>query len=461
MQNSKKHTERYKKLTEDKMYPLLWKMAIPAMIGMMVNSVYNMTDVFFVGLLRRTELVAAVGIVYSFTSLIQAIGFWFGYGSGNSAARKIGSGNVKEAENVISVAILLTIIVGAGIMCISLFFLTPLAEFLGADVSAELMDATIPYLRITLISVPVMLAANVLYNVLRLQGGARDSMLGMLTGMVLNIILDPILILGFHMGVSGAAIASLFGQIGGLIFLIVCAGRNGNVSGNLKAMAFKAVYVREILIGGAPNFARQGISSVAMVLLNQAAGRYGECGVAGTTVALRVISLVYALVIGFGQGYQPICLINYGAGKVERVKEGFYKALLTMTVFLSAAAVILFLRVENVVQLLTQDEEAIRVAIDILKAQCLIFPFMGYYILIGMFLQNTGRFGLATLVTVAEDGLFLIPATFLMPALLGYNGFVWCKSIAGIAAFLFSLVLGVQVLKGMISERSLKWKSMC
>ena len=155
----------------------------------------------------------------------------------------------------------------------------------------------------------------------------------------------------------------------------------------------------------------------------------------------------YALVIGFGQGFQPICLVNYGAGKYGRIKEAFRDALITATVFLIIAAMIILFKAEGLVTVFTEDEAAGRIAADILKAQCAVLPFMGYYILIGMFLQNIGQFTRATLVTVAENGIFLIPAVFIMPVLLGYKGFVWCKPAASIGALAFSLFIGTRIWK--------------
>lgn len=445
MRDYDKQNERHKRLTEEKLYPLLWRMAIPSMIGMMVSAVYNMTDTFFVGLLNRSDLTASVGIVFSFISIIQAIGFWFGYGSGNYASRQIGKKNIEEARKVVSVAMTLAVGVGIIILILGLLFIRPLATLLGANISDSLMNATISYLGITLISVPFMLAANVLYNVLRLQGSARDSMIGMLTGMILNILLDPVFILLFHMGVAGAAFASLIGQASGFLVLLVLSRRNGNVAGGIGMVPSGLSYVKEILVGGAPNFCRQGISSISTILFNQAAGYYGESGVAGVTVALRIISMAYALVIGFGQGFQPICLVNFGAGRIKRVREGFRDALMTVTVFLAVTAFVLFMSAGEITGLFTQDINALTIAIDILRAQCLVLPLMGYYILIGMLLQNIGKFGFATLVTVAENGLFLIPAVLLLPFVFGYSGFIWCKSISSVAALVFSFLIGTKV----------------
>ncbi|WP_414151303.1 MATE family efflux transporter [Acetobacterium carbinolicum] len=453
MSNVSKQEERYKRITEAKIYPLLWRMALPSMIGMIVSSVYSMTDTFFIGRLDRTELTASVGVAFSFIAIIQAIGFWFGYGSGNYISRQLGKKNAQEAEVMASTGLVLSVVVGVIIHLLGLIFLKPLVLLLGGGISDGMMEATVSYLRITLVSVPFMLAANVLYNELRLQGSARDSMVGLMVGMLLNMILDPILILTFDMGVAGAALASLIGQVCGFFILWYFTGKNGNVPINIRNIKFDFGHLKEILSGGAPNFCRQGISSISTVLVNQAAGAFGESAIAGVTVALRILAMGYALVIGFGQGFQPICAINYGAGKYRRIKEAFRDTLVTATAFLIIATIIIVFKADNLLSLFSSEDAVREIGASILKAQCTVLPFMGYYILIGMLFQNIGRFGAATLVTIAENGTFLIPAVLIMPHFFGLNGLIWCKAVASICAFLFSLVVGTRVWRKDLNER--------
>lgn len=453
MSNGSKQEERYKRITEAKIYPLLWRMALPSMIGMIVSSVYSMTDTFFIGRLDRTELTASIGVVFSFISIIQAIGFWFGYGSGNYISRQLGKKNEKEAEVMASTGLVLSVVVGVIILLGGLIFLEPLALLLGGGISDGLMEATVSYLRITLISVPFMIAANVLYNELRLQGSARDGMVGLMVGMLLNMILDPILILVFDMGVAGAALASLIGQVCGFFLLWYFTGRNDNVSINIRNSKFDFCHLKEILAGGAPNFCRQGISSISTVLVNQAAGAFGESAIAGVTVAFRILAMGYALVIGFGQGFQPICAINYGAGKYHRIKEAFRDAFVTATAFLIIAAIIIVFKADSLLSLFSSEDAVREIGASILKAQCSVLPFMGYYILIGMLLQNIGRFGAATLVTIAENGTFLIPAVLILPLLFGFDGLIWCKPVASVCASLFSLVVGTRAWRKYLNEK--------
>lgn len=452
-----KREERIRRLTSEPVYPLLVRMAIPSMVGMIVSTVYSMTDTFFVGRLNNVALTASVGIVFSFVSVIQAIGFWFGYGSGNYISRCLGKKDIPSAEKMAATGVLLAILTGLLIMVAGLPLTGQLARLLGAG-EGELFDATVRYLRITILTVPFMLVSNVLYNQLRLAGSGKESMTGLLVGMVLNMVLDPVLILVIRLDVTGAALASMAGQISGVIVLFASAGRNGNIGIDLRKAVPDGLrqrsrtdgdrkqpsLIREILTGGAPNFCRQGISSISSVLLNHAAAVFGSYAIAALTIALRISYIAYALVIGFGQGFQPVCAINYGAGKYGRIKKAFKLTLLTVTVFLILAVAVLWPLAGRLSGGFSQEAEVVSLAARFIRSQCVILPFMGYYVLCGMFLQNIGRFGEATLVTVSENGLFLIPSVLILPRIFGLDGLVWCRPTASLAALGLSLIIGIR-----------------
>jgi putative MATE family efflux protein len=452
MDDERAREEKYARITSAPLYPLLWRMALPSMAGMMAASVYGMTDTYCVGKLGRADATAAVGVVFSFVSLIQAVGFWFGYGSGNYIARMVGQKRIKEAERMASVSFTLALGTGMAILAFGLLFLGPLAAALGGGASEGLLAAVVRYLRITLISVPLMLASNLLYNQLRLQGSAGDGMLGLFVGMLVNALLDPVFILLLRMDVAGAALASLTGQACGTALLFLRSSGNGNV----RVRPFRAkpdpVSVKEILAGGAPNFCRQGITAISGVVLNLAAGGFGEAALAGVTIAQRLLSVGYALVIGFGQGFQPICLVNYGAGNRGRIKRAFVCALATATVFLLIAAFAFGAFGEDLAGKFSTEAQARGVAADILNAYCFVLPFMGYYVLIGMLMQNIGRFGQAALITTMENGLFLLPMVLVLPRVWGYRGLVWCKPAASACALLFSALIGIRAWRRYLRE---------
>ena len=441
--NDVKREEKLRKITSDPVYPLLVKMAVPSMVGMIVSTVYSMTDTYFVGKLDNVDLTASVGIVYSFVSVIQAIGFWFGYGSGNHISGSLGKKDVDTAERMAATGVLLAVITGLLIILSGIPLLDCLSVLLGAE-TGELHKATVRYLRITIITVPFMLVSNVRYNQLRLSGAGSDSMTGLLIGMLLNMILDPVFILVLKMDVAGAALASLIGQAAGCLVLFLRMGRNGNIGIKLKSADLSLANIKKILWGGAPNFCRQGISSISSVMLNNAGAIFGNYAIAALTIAVRISYIAYGLVIGFGQGFQPICLVNYGAKKYDRIKKAFLYALATVSVFLVISVGIIYLKSDYLVRHFTSDPDVSELAVRMIHAQCYVMPFMGFYILCGMFLQNIKQFGKATIVTISENGTFLIPFVLILPRVMGLEGLIYCRPVSSIAALLLSLFIGIR-----------------
>jgi len=447
-----KREERIQKFTTAPLFPLVVKMAIPSMIGMLVATVYNMTDTFFVGKLNSETLTASVGVVFAFTSVIQAIGFWFGYGSGNYISRMLGKKNYDEAERMASVGAITAVAVGAMLAAVCFFCLNPLIGVLGGDTSPELLSATEQYLRITVITIPFMLFSNVIYNQLRLSGAGKSSMIGLLVGMMVNMVLDPLFILKMNMGVKGAAYASLVGQVVGCIILFSETFKPGNVRLYIQKSKPTFFYTKEILTGGAPNFCRQGITSISSALLNNLAGMYGVHVIAAVTVAQRVVYIAYALVIGFGQGFQPVCAINYGAGRKDRVRKSFKMTWLTITIFLLVATPVLMLNAGALSSAFSGQPEVVGIATRMVKAQCMVLPLMGYYILSGMMLQNIGRFGAATSVTVAENGTVFIPVMLISTHIWGMEGLIYSKPISSGISLMYSILIGTYAWKKYLKE---------
>jgi len=340
--NDKKGSRRTAILNEP-ILPLLVKTSVPTIIGMMVMVIYNLTDTFFVGMLNNKSMTAAIGVVFSFMSFMQAIGFWFGYGSGNRMSKKIGEDEEQEAEILSSVGILLAIVIGILAAVLSWIFLVPLSRFIGGNASDNLLTFTMEYLQVIIISIPFGLYSITLYNQLRICGNVKDGMIGLLAGMVVNMVLDPVLMFGFKMGFIGAGYATLLGQIAGCIILTSLSRRNGNIAVDLKKAKWNKERVYHILAGGMPNFSRQSITSIALILLNAAAAKYGEGLIAALTISSRIAALAYMIMIGWGQGFQPICAMNYGARQHDRVKKAFQLTVAVGTVFLMLSAGIVYI----------------------------------------------------------------------------------------------------------------------
>ena len=440
METEKKKSRRERILTEP-ILPLLIKTAIPTIVGMLINMIYNLTDTFFIGQLNNKSMTAAIGIVFSFVGFIQAIGFWFGYGSGNFMSRKLGEKEDEEAKILSSSGIVMALGAGIVLMFLLSFFVEPLASLLGGNASAQLLSFTTEYLRIIIFSIPFSLFALTVYNQLRLCGNVKDGIIGLLVGMLSNMILDPILIFGFKMGFIGAGWATLAGQVIGSITLFILSQTHGNIPVSLRAARFTKDRIYHVLAGGAPNFSRQGITSIASVLLNIVAARYGEATIAALTVSSRIAALAYMVMIGWGQGFQPICAMNYGAKQYDRVKHALKLTLSIGTIFLIFATALLAVFASSVTAVLSRDPEVIRLGTQILRIQCATLPFMGFYTVSSMYMQNIGQYSRALWISIARQGFFYIPLLFLLPAIGGQLGLFWVQPAADFLSVIFAGVI--------------------
>lgn len=421
--------------------PLLVKMSVPTIIGMLIVVIYNLTDTFFVGLLNNRSMTAAIGVVFSFVSIIQAVGFWFGYGSGNIMSKKLGEQNEKEASIIAVIGVIFALISGIVLTILSWTFIEDLSKLIGACASKELFYFTKEYLKVMIISIPFSLCSITLYNQLRLCGNIKAAMTGLLSGMLINMILDPVLMFVLKLGFIGAGYATLIGQIIGCILLSLSVIRNSKCSIKIKDVKFNIERIYHILAGGMPNFSRQGITSLSLVLVNKTAAAYGEGIIAALTVSSRVIALAYMIMIGFGQGFQPVCAMNYGAKKYRRVKEAFKTALIIGTLFLVFCAVVIFIFPVNFISIMSRDGEVILTGSKILRMQCITLPFLGYYAMSSMLMQNTGKYFNSLLISVARQGIFYIPLLYILTAFYGKFGIYLLQPSCDMLSFVLAFVI--------------------
>lgn len=438
--NNKKEFRR-KAILNDALLPLLVKTSIPTIIGMLVMVIYNLTDTFFVGILNNKSMTAAIGIVFSFMSFIQAIGFWFGYGSGNIMSKKIGENEEKEAEIISSIGILFAIVIGILIAILSWFFVLPLSKFIGGSASENLLNFTVEYLKVIIISIPFGLYSITLYNQLRLCGNVKDGMIGLLIGMVVNMVLDPVLMFGFKFGFIGAGYATLIGQITGCIVLTNLSEKNGNIAVDLKKARINKDRVYHILAGGIPNFSRQSITSIALILLNVVAAKYGDGVIAALTISSRILALAYMIMIGWGQGFQPICAMNYGAKQYDRVKKAFKFAVIGGTLFLIIAAILLYVFSEPLIKTMSNDNEVILVGAEILRMQCITMPLLGYFAISSMLMQNIGQYFWASIISISRQGIFYIPLLYILSNILGQFGIYLLQPVADVLSFGLAVIV--------------------
>ena len=435
-----KEQRRFNILTKP-IFPLLVKMSIPTIIGMLISVIYNVTDTFFVGQLHNRSMIAAIGVVFSFVSVIQAIGFWYGYGSGNVMSKKIGAKDYAEAEIISSIGIVIAIVTGIIIAIAAYIFVVPLAKLIGGSASQDVLTFTVQYLKIIIISIPFSLYAVTVYNQLRLCGNVRDGMIGLLSGMLSNMVLDPLLMFPLNMGFIGAGYATLIGQIIGCIVLTALAQSRGNIPISIKKAYYSKVRVYHILAGGLPNFSRQAITGAALVLLNVTAARYGESMIAALTISSKIVAVAFMIMIGWGQGFQPICAMNYGAQRYERVKKAFITTVAVGTLFLTTASIILYIFAGHWMQLMSTDDEVVSTGIKILRMQCFSLPLLGAFAVSSMFMQNIGNYFSALLISISRQGFFYVPLLYLLPAVYGKTGIYLLQPLSDFLSFLFAVVV--------------------
>ena len=444
MQNTQE--QKYKTMTEAPVKGLIVKLAIPTMISMLVTSFYNMADTFFVGKLGPSAT-GAVGVVFSVMAIIQAVGFFFGHGSGNYISRALGAHDVSGAESMAATGFFSALIGGTVIMVGGLLFLEPLALALGS--SETILPYAVDYLRWILIGAPYMTASLVLNNQLRFQGNAIYAMIGLVSGAVINIALDPLLIFTFDLGVSGAAIATIVSQLVSFVILFIGIFRSNAI--DIRIRNFKPTVERYKIIinGGSPSLFRQGLNSVATICLNVAARAYGDYAIAGMSIVTRIMQFANSCLIGFGQGFQPVCGFNYGAKKFDRVREGFWFCVKLSTAVLLVLAAACFAFAPAIVSLFQDDPGVIEVGRIALRLQCITFPLAGWIVMSNMMSQTIGKAIPASFLAMARQGLFFIPAVLILPHCLGILGVELSQAVADAITIAVAIPLQLKIMREM------------
>ncbi len=442
---------KFHQMTEPPVGKLICKLAVPCIISMLVTSFYNMADTYFVGMLKSNAATGAVGVVFSMMAIIQAVGFFFGQGSGNYISRELGKRNYQEASNMAATGFFSALATGLLICILGQIFLKPLAYFLGS--TETILPYTEAYLRVILIGAPWMTASLVLNNQLRFQGSASYAMVGIVSGAVLNIALDPILIFGLHMGVAGAGWATIISQFVSFCLLFAGCSKGSNIHIHVRNFRFKWFYFKMIFKGGLPSLARQSLASVATICLNQMSRPYGDAVIAAMGVVQRIMMFGASTMLGFGQGFQPVCGFNYGAGLYSRVKAGFRFCVKLATVFLLFFSVLGWIFAPNLISLFRNDPDVIACGARALRFQCTTFCLQGWIVTSNMLQQSIGRTVPATFLSVARQGLFFIPAVCILPLFLDLTGIQISQSVADSLTFLCAVPIQLHVLKSLPEDK--------
>ncbi|WP_308239158.1 MATE family efflux transporter [uncultured Prevotella sp.] len=432
------HRDNYEFLTQAPVSRVILTMAVPTIVSMLVTCLYTIVDTYFVGQLN-TQSTAAVGIVFSLMCLIQAIGSFFGHGSGSYMSRELGARRIDNAASMAATGFVYAIVTGVAIAAVGLMSLRTLSLWLGS--TATVLPYTEQYMAIILTGTPFQIASFTLNSQLRMQGNTRHAMWGIVSGAVLNVLLDPLLIFGCSLGLRGAALATVIGQaVSFLILYIMCNRRGATCVGiHLTKFSLRWHYVREIIYGGSPSLSRQGLASISVVLLNLAAASYGDAAVAAMSIVSRVTMFVMSVIVGLGQGFQPFCGYCYGAGLYARLRQGYWFTVKTGFVFLAIFAAVVYCFAEQTVALFRDDAIVIAVGSTALRWHLVAYPLNAYIMTSNMMLQTTRRPLRANLLASARRGLVFIPFILLLPHLFGLMGVAMCQAVCDVVTFLLAI----------------------
>ena len=445
--------QQFQRMTQTPVGKLIATLSIPTIISMLVTAVYNMADTFFVSKLG-TSASGAVGIVFSVMAIIQAIGFTFGMGSGSWISRLLGAKEEEKSKEVAATGFYSAIFIGILIAVIGEWKIDEIMRILGA--SETILPYARDYARYILLAAPIMGSSFVLNNVLRSEGHAKFAMIGITTGGLLNIALDPVFIFTFGMGIRGAALATACSQLVSFLILLSYFLMNKTTTKlGIHRLSKDAKVYYQILKNGLPSLSRQGLASIASILLNQHAMVYGDAAVAAMAIVSKIFMMIFSVMIGFGQGYQPVAGFNYGAGNMERVKAALKFTLRVGIIGMTCAAVALFFTASGLMSLFISDDPAvIEIGTLALRAQAISMPLIPIGTVSNMTYQAVGKAWRATIMSSMRQGIYFIPLIFILPAVFGLAGVASTQAAADVLTALICAPFLVQFYRNLTGDMS-------
>ena len=440
-----KNISQFDKMTKTPVSRLVVALSVPTIISMLVTNIYNLVDTAFVGQLGNSAS-GAVGIVFGFMSVLQAVGFMFGNGSGSIISRLLGAKDGEQASKTASTGFFASLIFGAFVSVSCAFVLDPLVKLLGSTETIAPYAQT--YISYILIAAPFITASFTMNNLLRYEGKAALGMIGLAVGAVLNIAGDPILMFGFGMDIAGAGLSTCISQIIGFLVLLFMF-LFGRTQCKFSVKLIKPKSLPEILATGLPSLLRQGLNSLSTVVLNNCSAVYGDAAVAAMSIVSRVIFFTFSFALGVGQGFQPVCGFNYGAKKYDRVKAAFrFTVILSEIVIIIMSAVLLMFPGE-IIRIFRDDSTVVSFGTRALILQAIAQLVLPFCMVTEMALQSAGKKFGASLLSVLRNGLFFIPMLLLLSYLRGFGGIQEAQPLATVLAVIPSAILAVNYFRGL------------
>ncbi|WP_094729075.1 MATE family efflux transporter [Bifidobacterium hapali] len=435
---------KYRQMTGQPIRPLILKLCIPAVISNLVTTAYNLTDTFFIGQLGTAQS-GAIGIAFSIMTVLQAIGFFFGNGSGNSMSRELGKQHNERAAKLLAIGFSGAVLCGLAVAIIGLITLRPLVIALGS--TSTIAPYAVQYLTPILIAAPCVCGSFALNGLLRYQGQSAFGMAGLVSGALLNFLLAPLFIFVFNLGIFGAGLATGICQATSFIILTTLSRKLGVIKLSLRNCQPDALLMREIIGGGLPSLVRQGAGSIATTCVNIAANPFGDAAIAGMAIVMRIMLGANSVIIGLGQGFQPVCGYNYGAGRYDRVRQAYWFCVKLSTGVLVAIGALVWICAPQLIGIFRSDPAVVEVGVAALHLQCVTVALNGVNMMGNMSTQTMGKTGIASFLAVCRMGLFLAPAVLILPHFFGVLGVEMAQSVSDVLSFAVTIPVQRKILR--------------
>ncbi|MBT1161160.1 MULTISPECIES: MATE family efflux transporter [Bifidobacterium] len=437
---------KYRQMTTQPIRPLILRLCIPAVISNLVTTAYNLTDTFFIGQLGTAQS-GAIGIAFSVMTVLQAIGFFFGNGAGNSMSRELGKQNNERAAKLLAIGFTGAVLCGLTVAVLGLLTLRSLVVALGS--TATIAPYAVQYLTPILAAAPCVCGSFALNGLLRYQGQSAFGMTGLVSGALLNFLLAPLFIFVLDLGIFGAGLATGICQTLSFVILTTLSRKFGVMKLSLRNCKPDVLLVREIIGGGLPSLVRQGAGSIATTCVNIAANPFGDATIAGMAIVMRIMLGANSVIVGLGQGFQPVCGYNYGAGKYDRVKQAYWFCVTLSTAVLAVLGALIWAFAPQLVEIFRSDPAVVEVGVSALHFQCITVALNGVNMMGNMSTQTMGKTGIASFLAVCRMGLFLAPAVLILPHFLGVLGVEVAQSVSDTLSFAVTIPFQRRILRGL------------
>ena len=448
MKKATTREERTQQLLTEPVDKLVNALALPSIASMLITNIYNTADTYFVSQLG-TSASGAVGIIFSLMAIVQAFAFLIGQGAGNNMSRALGAGNKELAERYVAVCFFTEFITGTVLAILALIVMKDLVFWLGA--TDTIAPYAAEYARYIVVGFPFIMSSFGINNILRFQGNSNLGAIGMMTGGILNMALDPICIFTLGMGTKGAAVATTASQIVSFIILTTLSNRS-EAAIKIRLRNFRPTWdmYKKIIHIGLPSLARQSIMSISTIVFNHCAHPYGDACIAASSIVNRYVMLLNSVIIGVGQGFQPVCGTNLGAGRRDRVIGAYYYLVKVSFVLLMIFAVVSFIFARPIVTIFRkEDEDVIRIGSTFLRLQALMLPLSTITNSVNMLAQTSGYGVKAAFLSALRQGICLMPLVLILPKFMGLLGLQLCQPIADVISCIITFIFLQQILNEM------------